>query len=170
MTPNAVTFVCCLKASASMRDLEMGQILHKDLVEDGLEGYKVVGNALSSMYARVGWYEEARSVLYELPGRDVISWTALICEYAEDGLGEEALNTLEEMLNEGFSPNSVTYMCCLKACGSIGALKKGRRLHMDIIKSGFENNSYIRNALVDMYAECGQPLELDDHPHDLNSF
>jgi pentatricopeptide repeat protein len=160
VAPNAFTFVFCLKACAIMQDSITGLKLHKDLVEDGLEGYKVVGNALVSMYAKLGLYEEAGSVLHELPDRDVVSWTALICEYAEDGLGEEALHTLEQMLAGGFSPNAITYMCCLKACGSIGAVKKGRMLHMDIAKRGLETNSLIANALVDMYAECGESFEL----------
>jgi hypothetical protein len=64
------------------------------------------------------------------------------------------------MLTGGFSPNAITYMCCLKACGSIGALKKGRMLHMDIAKRGLETNSLIGNTLVDMYAECGESFEL----------
>jgi pentatricopeptide repeat protein len=161
VVPNSLTFVCCLKACANMRDSHMGQRLHSDLVVEGFEDYNFVGNALLSMYARCGMYTEAREVLYHLQSRDVISWTALISEYAEDGLGEEALNVFNEMCEEGVPPNSVTYMCCLKACGSIGTLTKGKRLHIDITKRGLETNPFICNALVDMYAECGKPLELD---------
>eukprot|EP00250_Pteridium_aquilinum_P032310 c45494_g1_i1 orf=3-221(+) len=72
------------------------------------------------MYAKCGAFRKAEQVLKELPFRNVFSWSALISGYADQGLGEQALKCFELMQHEGVPPNRVTFLCLLKACGSIG--------------------------------------------------
>jgi pentatricopeptide repeat protein len=58
------------------------------------------------------------------------------------------------MQQEGFQPNSVTFVGMLNACASVGALEEGRHVHEQIIQSGCESNVFVGNSLVDMYAKC----------------
>eukprot|EP00250_Pteridium_aquilinum_P024641 c29380_g1_i1 orf=3-248(+) len=81
------------------------------------------------MYAKCGAPEKAQEVFDKLSVRNVISWTALIAGYAEQGLGEEALICYEQMQLAGYPPDVVTFACALKACGSIKALDKGQEIH-----------------------------------------
>mgnify|MGYP000252848141 FL=1 len=47
-------------------------------------------------------------------------------------------------------------ICILKACGSIGAINKGKQIHDEILRKGlFEKNVLLGTSLVDMYARCG---------------
>ena len=102
------------------------------------------------------WCTKAHEVLKDLPIRDVVSWSALISGYAQQGLGHEALKCFEQMQSEGLSPNVVTLICTLKACGSIGAIEKGKQIHEDIVgRCLLEKDTVIGNALVDMYVKCG---------------
>ncbi|KAH7283145.1 hypothetical protein KP509_35G063700 [Ceratopteris richardii] len=60
------------------------------------------------------------------------------------------------MERDGFLPDVVTYVSILKACGAIGALKIGLRVHGDIIRKGLlEADLVIGSALLDMYAKLG---------------
>jgi pentatricopeptide repeat protein len=60
------------------------------------------------------------------------------------------------MLKEGFSPNSVTFIFILKACGTIGAIDNGKLVHDAIIHSGLlDKDIALGTALVDMHARCG---------------
>lgn len=68
------------------------------------------------MCAKSGSLAEAQEVFDELPTKDIVSWTALMAGYAKQGFGEEALNFLEQMQQEGMSPDAVTVVCSLKAC------------------------------------------------------
>ncbi|KAK7301788.1 hypothetical protein RJT34_12663 [Clitoria ternatea] len=52
-------------------------------------------------------------------------------------------------------PNQVTVVCALSACGHTGMLQLGRWVHGYIYKSGFVLDSFVSNALVDMYGKCG---------------
>ncbi|KAH7285386.1 hypothetical protein KP509_33G026100 [Ceratopteris richardii] len=116
----------------------------------------VLGSALMDMYAKCGALTKAQQIFDDLPEQDVISWTSLITGCCQHGFGEEALSCLEKMRHWGFSPNAMTFACVLKACGSIGAVQKGKELHAEIIRSGLLcHDVVLGNALVYMYAKCG---------------
>ena len=59
----------------------------------------------------------------------------------------------------GISPDMVTFICILKACGSTGAIEKGKQIHHVIYSKGFlEKDIMLGTALVDMYVKCGCQL------------
>ncbi|KAJ7285387.1 hypothetical protein O6H91_05G047000 [Diphasiastrum complanatum] len=154
--PSNITYVVLLKACASIAALEQGKQLHADILKSGMESDEIIGSALVDMYAKCGHVEDARQVFNNMNERDVVSWTAMIAGYAQDGLGMEAFTLYEQMKQEGVQPNIVTYVVLLKACASAAALEQGKQLHLDIIKSGFESDAIIGSTLVDMYAKCGR--------------
>jgi pentatricopeptide repeat protein len=155
--PNEVTLSCVLKACGSIGALEKGKEIHAEISRRKCQGKDpLVGNALVDMYAKCGELAQAQKVFDELPIRDVVSWTALISGYVQGGDAEEALNCFEQMLQGGFSPNSVTFLCILNACSSLGSIGKGKEIHNDVLREGLlKKHSLLGNALVDMYAKCG---------------
>ena len=66
-----------------------------------------VANSLIDMYAQCGYLGEAQAVFGNMSVRDEVLWTTLIAGYAEEGLGEKALEHLKQMQLEGFIPNAV---------------------------------------------------------------
>eukprot|EP00250_Pteridium_aquilinum_P015628 c22679_g16_i1 orf=118-1854(+) len=148
--PNAVTYACILKACSSVGALESIQSIHLNITKEGLEGDYCVGNILVDVYARAGCFTEVHGVFDNLFTRDVVAWTALLGGYVEHGLGEVALNYLEQMLLDGISPNPITLICCLKACSSRRAVDTGRQLHIGITMKAYESDPSVGNALVDM--------------------
>ncbi|KAJ7527753.1 hypothetical protein O6H91_16G069500 [Diphasiastrum complanatum] len=155
IAPDKVAFVAVLKACARIAALEQGKQLHSDIIKSGFESDLVIGNILVDMYAKCGCIEHARQAFNKMSERDVISWSAMIAGYAQIGLAKEALTLYEKMKQEGVQPNNVTYVILLKACASIAGLEQGKRLHSDIIRSGFESDMFVGNILIDMYAKCG---------------
>jgi pentatricopeptide repeat protein len=115
------------------------------------------------MYCKCGELLKAHELFNELPFRSVVSWSALIAGYVQHGDSEQAMDCFEQMQVHGLTPDSVTLMCMLKACSSIGASVKGQEIHVDIIREGFLNeNNAIGNSLVDMYVKCGMFEEAQD--------
>ena len=86
----------------------------------------------------------------------MVSWTVLIAGYVQHGCAQEALYKFENMQQEGFSPNAVTFACILKACGATGAIDKGKSMHDEIVQRNLlKHDPVLGNALVDMYGKCG---------------
>ncbi|KAI5083561.1 hypothetical protein GOP47_0003304 [Adiantum capillus-veneris] len=155
--PDEVSFLCILKACGSMKAFDKGRKIHDEVLRQGLLGKNVaLGNAVVDMYAKCGAFSKAQQVLEELPARNIVSWNALITEYAQQGQSEQALACFELMKREGFSPDIVSYLSILKACGSIGAADLGEQIHDEITSRGLLTESIVLgNALVDMHAKCG---------------
>ncbi|KAJ7298442.1 hypothetical protein O6H91_Y582200 [Diphasiastrum complanatum] len=155
LAPDKVVFVVVLKACARLAALEQGKQLHSDIIKRGFQSDVIVGSTLVDMYAKCGCTEDARELFNSMSERDVVSWTAMIAGYAQNGLGKEALALYEQMKQEGVQPDNVTFVLLLKACASLEALEQGKQLHSDIIKRGFQLNVIVGSTLVDMYAKCG---------------
>eukprot|EP01018_Ginkgo_biloba_P002193 Gb_33328 [translate_table: standard] len=153
--PNQFTFASVLPACADLVALEQGMKIHEEINRCGFQSDVYVANALVDMYAKCGSIETARQVFDKIHQRTVVSWTAMIAGYAQNGRGEEALKLFGEMQLAGVKPNSNTFAGVVPACADLAALKEGMKIHEEIIKSGFHSDVFVSNALVDMYAKCG---------------
>lgn len=152
-------FACILKACSRAGALDRGRELHMQIQEKGMETNEIVGSCLVDMYAKCGCLEDARRVFDSMPTKDVVTWTAMISVYGQQGLGLEALALYSNMKEEGITPNHVTFVCLLQACGSVGALRLGQLLHRHILESDLEGDPFIGSSLVDMYAKCGSLVD-----------
>ncbi|KAH7446601.1 hypothetical protein KP509_01G064100 [Ceratopteris richardii] len=159
--PNVVTFLRVLKACAGEGTVHKGQELHSEIARIGhLQNDVMIGASLIDMYAKCGMLENAQKTFDELAVQNVVSWTALITGYAQNGSGEKALYCFEQMRRDGLSPNESTFSCILKACGVVGDFWKGCEVHVEIMKVALlERDIVIANALVDMYAKCGDMVK-----------
>jgi pentatricopeptide repeat protein len=155
--PNAVTYAGVLKACGIVGSLDVGEGIDAEVRKQGLlQNDVVLGTALVDMYTKCNALEKAREVFDHLPNRTIASWNALIGGYVQHGQGEEALKCFKEMQDMGISPDEVTYLCTLKACGIVGFLKIGENIVVEIRKQGLlKDNIMLGTALVDMYSKCG---------------
>lgn len=168
VVPNAVIFLCTLRACGSAEALEQGRLLQSMIIREGIQLDEVIGSAIIDMYLKCGSLDDADNVFDCLPRQDVVSWGVMITGYADQEEGEIALELYEDMLSEGIEPSKLTFLGVLKACWVVGALKLGRSIHTQVILHNFGSDIVLGNATVDMYAKCGSLDEarnvFDDRP------
>lgn len=152
---NNYVYVAVLKACTNAVDVASGQLVHADVMDDGLESNRFVGNTLVNMYCKLGKLDEAQKVFERLPVRNVVTWTALIAGYAQHGLCQHALTLFHRMQEQDVAPNNLTYLAALRACASIRAVQEGRRIHSQVLADGLGTDVFVGSALMSMYAECG---------------
>lgn len=157
--PDKVTFLCILKACSIIGIMDMGRLIHEEIIKCRYEFDLVVGSAIVNMYSKCGSMGEACMVFDKLPCRDVVTWAVIIAGYAQYGQGLSALEIFREMQMEGVKPDKVTFLGIFKACGSIGALEIGRQIHDQAIQCAYELDMVIGNTIVDMYGKCGSLAE-----------
>ncbi|XP_057816354.2 pentatricopeptide repeat-containing protein At3g12770 isoform X2 [Cryptomeria japonica] len=153
--PYSSTWASIIPACAQIGALELGTAIHQIIIESGFFSDIIVGNALVDMYAKCGSMHKARELFDKMPQRNVVSWTAMIVGYAQNGLVEKALETFKQMQAVGVEPNSTTFASILPACAKMGALEQGMDIHQSIMEGGFLSDVVVASALVDMYAKCG---------------
>eukprot|EP01018_Ginkgo_biloba_P031949 Gb_23267 [translate_table: standard] len=125
MRPDQLTFASVLSACANLAALKEGRQVHAHMLRSGFESHLSAGNALVSTYAKSGTIEDAYQVFNNMPERDVVSWTAMICGYAYHGNGKEALQLFEQMLQAGMKPDEITLIGVLSACSHSGLVDEG---------------------------------------------
>jgi len=103
----------------------MGKSFHACAVKTLGEFRVFVLNSLVTFYAKCGSMEDSLHLFCELPGKGIVSWNAVICGFAQNGRGEDAVNFYERMRNTGLRPNSVTLLCSSWVCNHAGLVNKG---------------------------------------------
>ncbi|KAH7365126.1 hypothetical protein KP509_18G010100 [Ceratopteris richardii] len=162
VSPNIITCVSILSACGRLGAFSKGQgdkaLYWFEAMEKNQIHYD--GTAVVDMYAKCGMLENAQKTFDELAVQNVVSWTALITGYAQNGSGEKALYCFEQMRRDVLSPNESTFSCILKTCGAVGGFWKGCEVHVEIMKAALlERDIVIANALVDIYAKCGDMVK-----------
>ena len=153
--PSKVTFVSTLHACAHQLALAQGKWIHGYIKTLNLEVDIAVGTALVHMYGKCEDLEEAYRAFYDIPNRDVVTWTSMITTHTEKGKGNEAICLFEMMVQEGIVPNEVTFVSGLDACASQPDLVQGKKMHIYLRDFRLDSQVIAANALINMYGKCG---------------
>ena len=164
--PNAMTYASVLSACTSIYDLEWGAHLHGRIVriEPGLDVY--VGCGLIDMYAKCGRLDSARRVFDGMTEHNAVSWTSLIRGVVLAGFQEEALVLFNQMREVPVVSDQFTLATILGVCLNQKDISVGELLHALTVKLGLDSAVPVANALVTMYARCGN-IQKANHAFEL---
>ncbi|WJX86748.1 Pentatricopeptide repeat-containing protein [Trifolium repens] len=114
-------------------------------------------NAMMAGYTRFGDMERALELFRLMPSRNVVSWTTIVSGYGQNKQYEKALELFLRMEREkDVIPNEVSLASVLPACANLGALEIGQRVEAYARKNEFFRNLFVSNAVLEMYAKCGE--------------
>ncbi|BBG99063.1 Pentatricopeptide repeat superfamily protein [Prunus dulcis] len=153
--PNVVTLVSILPACASLKFLDLGKLIHGCGIKVGVDSDMALMNALIAFYGKCGNLDTARSLFKGMVVRNLVLWNAMIAAYEQNNAGTDAIKLFRRMQTENVEYDYITIVSVISACASLGALNTGRRLHELARMKGFGTNASVTNALIDMYAKCG---------------
>ncbi|KAL5819529.1 hypothetical protein ACOSQ4_023371 [Xanthoceras sorbifolium] len=152
---NKFTVSSALAAASAIQCLRLGKEIHGYITRTGLVSDEVVWSALSDMYGKCGSINEGRRIFDKMVDRDVVSWTAMIGRYFEEGRREEGFALFSELMKSGIRPNDFTFAGVLNACADNAAEELGKQVHAHMTRIGFDPYSFAASALVHMYSKCG---------------
>ncbi|XP_015075050.1 putative pentatricopeptide repeat-containing protein At5g13230, mitochondrial [Solanum pennellii] len=155
IVPNQFTFASVLQACASVEALDLGMQIHCYVTKFGLDSDVFVRNALMDVYAKCGKVENTVDMFLETENINDVSWNTIIVGHVQCGDGEKALALFIDMHEAQVRASSVTYSSLLRACATLAALEPGLQIHSFTIKTIYDQDLAVGNALVDMYAKCG---------------
>ncbi|XP_077250111.1 pentatricopeptide repeat (PPR) superfamily protein [Tasmannia lanceolata] len=153
---NVITMLGLLPSCAVPTFLPFGMSLHACIVKCGIDLVLSIGNCLLTMYAKCGLVDLARQVFDAMPEKERISWNAMISCYSQNGLATKALELYRELENSGVEPDPVCLVGVLSSCAHLGARSIGRDVERRIESGKFGFNVFLTNALINMYARCGE--------------
>ncbi|MFS8021015.1 putative tetratricopeptide-like helical domain superfamily [Helianthus anomalus] len=164
--PSSVTVAVVLPVCVRLKGLMLGKSVHSGVIKAGLESQTLVGNALVSMYLKLGCVSgDACKVFDEMSERDVVSWNAMVAGLMENGLVFEAFRVFKRMVKEGIQPNYATIANILPVCGSVEGDRMhpfGKQIHCYAMRREelFSDISVV-NSLVGFYSKTGRMKEAE---------
>ncbi|XP_078427693.1 pentatricopeptide repeat-containing protein At3g57430, chloroplastic-like [Wolffia australiana] len=149
-----------VSAVLPVSDFARGREIHGFALRRGLglgsEHDSFVGSCLVDMYSKNGSSKLGRFVFDGIISKNVVVWTSMISGYAQSGESAEAIAIFRKMMSRSREIcNRVTLLSVLPAVGSLARLSSGKQIHGVAIRAGSSSETSLNNALIDMYAKCG---------------
>ncbi|XP_057967686.1 pentatricopeptide repeat-containing protein At3g20730-like [Malania oleifera] len=132
-----------------------GLLIHKHLITSGFDSNLHLNTKLVIFYAKLRDMMAAHKVFDGMTEGSVVSWTALVSGYSQNGYFQEALMVFVAMRRAGLKANQFTYGSVLRACSSMRCLDGGKQIQGCIQKGRFVDNLFVQSALVDLHSKCG---------------
>ena len=152
---NKVTFVSVLDACANEGLLGEGQTIHALMSKCAYDVDVIVGTAIVNMYNNCNSLQDGKRVFDLLPERNIISWNVMMSGFVRHGYGNDAVLLFDRMQSEDVMPDELTVLAALCGCSLEVSLARGIGLHNHVIQNGFELDTIVGNALLNMYGKCG---------------
>ncbi|KAL6958305.1 hypothetical protein U1Q18_043301 [Sarracenia purpurea var. burkii] len=129
LEPDPSLYNRLLNKCALLGKLREGRIVHAHFLRSQFSHYLVIQNMVVNMYGKCGSVDDAREVFDDMPTRDMVTWTALITGYSQNGRPHDALILFPQMLRLGLQPNQFTFSSLLKAAGAVPSDMDGAALN-----------------------------------------
>ncbi|KAL6569478.1 hypothetical protein OROMI_013992 [Orobanche minor] len=161
--PDQIVVSSALSSCAELALLDLGQQIHANSIKSGLGSSLSVDNSLVSLYAHCGYLENAGKVFNSMKTRNVISWTALIVGYAQNGEGLKSLQFYDEMIACGVKPDFITFIGLLFACSHAGLTERGRYYFESMTKDhGINPGPDHYACMIDLLGRSGKINEAEE--------
>ncbi|EPS72721.1 hypothetical protein M569_02036 [Genlisea aurea] len=155
LKPDWVALVSVLKACSDLEEWNHGKNVHALASKSGFESEHDLGIALTSFYAKCGMMMDAKYLFDRMEANDVIIWNALISGFAKNGQFDEVQKLFAEMVIRSIEPDAITLQSTILAFSQHGSLDEARYIGCYTDASKFRDDTFVRSALIDMYAKCG---------------
>ncbi|KAJ4706197.1 Pentatricopeptide repeat-containing protein [Melia azedarach] len=157
ITVDTEIFASLLETCYQLKAIDHGIKIHRLIPTNLLRKNKGITSKLVRLYALCGLIDEAHQLFDQMSTRTTFAfpWNSLISGYAELGQYEDSIALYFQMEEEGVEPDQFTFPRLLKACAGLGLIRVGQKVHRDAVRFGFGYDGFVLNALVDMYAKCG---------------
>ncbi|KAL6573586.1 hypothetical protein OROHE_002045 [Orobanche hederae] len=149
------TFGSVLTACGGLLAATEGKQIHAYILRTGHKDNVFVASALLDMYSKCREIKNSERVFRLMENKNIVSWTAMLVAYGQNGYSEEAVWIFCEMQRNGVEPDDFTLGSVISSCANLASLEEGAQFHGQSLVSGLISFVTVSNALVTLYAKCG---------------
>lgn len=149
------TFGSVLTACGGLSASREGKQIHAYLTRTDHMDNVFVASALVDLYSKCRDIRNAETVFRKMQHKNVVSWTAMLVGYGQNGYSEEAVRIFSQMQRNGIEPDDFTLGSVISSCANLASLEEGAQFHCQALVSGLISFITVSNALVTLYSKCG---------------
>ncbi|XP_050227787.1 putative pentatricopeptide repeat-containing protein At3g15130 [Mercurialis annua] len=161
--PDEFTLTSTLKACSLVGAVREGSRIHAFLITNGfpyLTKTSIAG-ALIDQYIKSGKLSEAQRVFDKVEEKNVISCSALILGYAQEGNLAEAVDLFRQLTANDIEADGFVLSSMIGVFADFALVEQGKQMHAYSIKVPSGLDISVCNSIVDMYLKCGLIDEAD---------
>lgn len=148
--------ITLLQKCKQQKSVEQARFVYSLLCEQELEAHPVVGSYLITALVKCGSLCDAHHVFDRLPYQDEHAWSSLISGYVDSGKPLHAFHLYRIMQHDPHAhPSKYTYLALLRACSRLKDPDPCHCIHGSLILEGLDEDLFVGNTLLDVYAKCG---------------
>ncbi|OAY57323.1 pentatricopeptide repeat-containing protein At2g42920, chloroplastic [Manihot esculenta] len=138
----------------TMKDL---QKLHAQLIKTGLAKHPIAASRLLAFCASsAGDINYAYLVFTQIQNPNLFIWNTIIRGFSQSSTPQIAIFLFMDMLlTSPIQPQRLTFPSVFKAYAQLNLASEGAQLHGRVIKMKLDNDPFIRNTILNMYANSG---------------
>ncbi|KAG9451377.1 hypothetical protein H6P81_011342 [Aristolochia fimbriata] len=102
-----------------------------------------------------GAIDYAHRLFQRVSHPDAFTWNAIIRGSAQSLNPSRAISLYTQMEERRCKPDKFTFSFLLKACTKLSWVSMGAQLHAKVVRYGFDAESFVRNSLINLHANCG---------------
>lgn len=154
--PNLITLVSVLPSCSDLLfGINHGESVHGMIIKLGLAEQVSVVSALVSMYSKLGKLDSSSLLFCCFTEKNNILWNSMISGYLVNNEWNMALDAFCKMQIAGVAPDATTVINVISGCRYTKDLHVAKSIHAYAVRNRFESYQSVMNALLAMYADCG---------------
>lgn len=99
--------------------------------------------------------DESKRVFAEIDKVNLVHQNTMITTFVRAGYYTDALALYQTIWSSHRKVDSRTFSIILKACSAITDMQLGRAVHSLVLKTGFDQDSFVESSVIDIYCKCG---------------
>ncbi|XP_050235254.1 pentatricopeptide repeat-containing protein At3g26630, chloroplastic-like [Mercurialis annua] len=131
------------------------KLIQAKIIRHNLSNDQLLTRKLLQLCFSYQKFQYATLIFNQIENPDTFTWNFIIRAYTNNGSSQQALLLYNIMISRGFEPDKFTFPFVIKSCLACSALHKGKEVHGFAIKTGFWNDTFLHNTLMDLYFKCG---------------
>ncbi|XP_015968733.1 putative pentatricopeptide repeat-containing protein At5g52630 [Arachis duranensis] len=157
--------------ASQFKNLKHATQIHTQIITANYASHPILFNNLLLLYAKCGSIHHSLLFFTSTPRAsiNVVTFTTLITYLSRFNNPFLAISYFNRMRCTGIYPNNYTFSAVLPACAHTNLVTHGQQLHALVYKHGFDTDTFVASALLDMYAKCGSmslaQKVFDEMPH-----
>ncbi|XP_010686039.2 pentatricopeptide repeat-containing protein At2g27610 [Beta vulgaris subsp. vulgaris] len=149
-------FATIIKACTCIKEFSSARQLHCRVIKSGFDFDLNIRTALMVAYSKCADMDGSFKMFETMQkSQNVISWTAMISGYLQNGRKEKAAHIFLDMNRMGITPNDFTYSTILTAHPCVSPYQ----LHALVVKTRYLSSPNVGTALLDAYIKTGNVTE-----------
>ncbi|KAJ0717083.1 putative tetratricopeptide-like helical domain superfamily [Helianthus annuus] len=147
-----VTLISVLTAASQLQQLDLAKQIHAYIIKS--VPVLPVMNALIVMYSRCDSIQESSNIFNCMNEKDTVTWNTMISSFVQNGMNDEGVVLVRDMLKQGFTIDDVTITALLSAASNLRNREVGKQTHGYLLRRNIHFKG-IESYLIDMYAKSG---------------